>query len=125
MSVNMPKHLFEKKLSKTDIENRMSVPMKSLDAFRIPKGEHSKDFGVTDIHGKRWRFRYSTRKSDRHPKPVLSSGWIEFAKKRGLKVGDEVTFSVVDMKGAEDLELGIQARKKIKLFGEVFWSNPL
>jgi hypothetical protein len=31
----------------------------------------------------------------------------------------------VDMKGAEDLELGIQARKKIKLFGEVFWSNPL
>jgi len=121
----MPKNLFIKELSKTDIEYRMAVPMKSLDAFRIPEGEHSKDFGVTDIHGKRWRFRCSTRKSDPYPKPVLSSGWIEFAKTRSLKVGDEVTFSVVDMKGAEDLELGIQARKKIKLFGEVFWSNPL
>jgi hypothetical protein len=121
----MPKNLFIKELSKTDIEYRMAVPMKSLDAFQIPEGEHSKDFGVTDIHGKRWKFRCSTRKSDPYPKPVLSSGWIEFAKTRSLKVGDEVTFSVVDMEGAEDLELGIQARKKIKLFGEVFWSNPL
>jgi hypothetical protein len=121
----MPKILFTKKLSKTDIEYRMAVPMKSLYAFRIPKGEHSKDFGVTDIHGKRWRFRCCTRKTDPYPKPVLSAGWIEFAKTRSLKVGDEVTFSVVGMKGAEDLELGIQARKKIKLFGEVFWSNPL
>jgi hypothetical protein len=46
-------------------------------------------------------------------------------KKRVLKKGDEVTFSVMDMKGAEDLELGIQARKRIKLFGQDFWSNPL
>ncbi|KAJ6932058.1 hypothetical protein NC651_007685 [Populus alba x Populus x berolinensis] len=121
----MPKHLFKKKLSKTDIEYRMAVPMKRLHAFQIPEGEHSKDFGVTDIHGKRWRFRCCTRKTDRYPKPVLSSGWIEFAKTRSLKVGDEVTFSVVDMKGAEDLELGIQARKKIKLFGEEIWTPPL
>ncbi|KAJ6932259.1 hypothetical protein NC651_007854 [Populus alba x Populus x berolinensis] len=28
------------------------------------------------------------------------------------------------MKGAEDLELAIQARKRIKLFGQDFWSNP-
>jgi hypothetical protein len=69
--------------------------------------------------------RCSSRKTDLHPKPVLSSGWIEFVKTRALREGDEVTFFVMDMKGAEDLELGIQARKRIKLFGQVFWSEPL
>ena len=121
----MPKLLFTKKLSKTDIEYRMAVPLDSLCCFQIPEGEHSKEFGVTDIHGKRWRFRCSSRKTDLHPKPVLSSGWIEFVKTRALREGDEVTFSVMDMKGAEDLELGIQARKRIKLFGQVFWREPL
>ncbi|KAL3598081.1 hypothetical protein D5086_005999 [Populus alba] len=90
----MPKMLFEKKLSKTDIEYRMTVPMKSLDAFQIPEGEHSKDFGVTDIHGRRWRFRCCTRKTDPYPKPVLSSGWIEFAKTRSLKEDTRLSFEI-------------------------------
>lgn len=121
----MLKQLFTKKLSKTDIEYRMAVPLNSLYAFQIPEGEHSKEFGVTDIHGERWRFRCRSRKTDRFPKPALSSGWMEFVKTRDLREGDEVTFFVMDTKGAEDLELGIQARKRIKLFGQVFWSGPL
>ncbi|KAG5248473.1 hypothetical protein OIU76_004849 [Salix suchowensis] len=122
----MAKKLFTKKLSKTDIDYRMSVPMKSLDAFRIRKGEHCKEIGVTDINGKRKRFRCSTRKTDPHPKPVLSSGWTAFAKERGLRKGDEVSFFVMgDINGAEDLEFQIQARRKMELFGKVFWTDPL
>ncbi|KAF9684989.1 hypothetical protein SADUNF_Sadunf03G0007500 [Salix dunnii] len=125
-SVNMPKMLFTKELSKTDIEYRMSVPMKSLDAFQIGEGEHSKEIGVTDIHGERKMFRCSTRRTDPYPKPVLSTGWTAFAKERGLQEGDEVTLFVMDdIKGAEDLELQIQARRKIKLFGKVIWTAPL
>jgi hypothetical protein len=104
----------------------MAVPMESLYAFQIPEGEHFKEFGVTGIHGKRWRFRCCTRKTELI---TLNQSCFQFGlsspKKRVLKKGDEVTFSVLDMKGAEDLELGIQARKRIKLFGQDFWSNPL
>ncbi|KAJ6416203.1 hypothetical protein OIU84_004913 [Salix udensis] len=126
-SVNMPKKLLiRKKLSKTDIDYRMSVPMKSLDAFGIRKGEHCREIGVTDIHGERKMFRCSTRRTDAYPKPVLSSGWTAFAKERGLRKGDEVTIFVMDdINGAEDLEFQIQARRKMKLFGKVFWTAPL
>ncbi|KAJ6327809.1 hypothetical protein OIU78_014631 [Salix suchowensis] len=120
------KLLIRKKLSQTDIDYRMSVPTKSLDAFGIRKGEHFKEIGVTDIHGERRRFRCSTRKTGLHPKPVLSSGWTAFAKERCLRKGDEVTIFVMDdINGAEDLEFQIQARRKMELFGKVFWTDPL
>ncbi|KAJ6704547.1 hypothetical protein OIU85_030368 [Salix viminalis] len=123
----MAKKLFTKKLSKTDIDYRMSVPMKSFDAFRIRKGEHFKEIGVTDIHGERKKFRCSTRRTDHYPKPVLSSGWTAFAKERDLRKGDEVTIFVMDdvINGAEDLEFQIEARRKMELFGKVFWTDPL
>ncbi|KAB5563693.1 hypothetical protein DKX38_003747 [Salix brachista] len=119
----MPKKLLiRKELSKTDIDYRLSVPMKSLYAFRIRKGEHFKEIGVTDIHGETRRFRCSTRKTGLHPKPVLSTGWTAFAKERGLTKGDEVS---IFLNGAEDLEFQIEARRKMVLFGEVFWTDPL
>ncbi|KAI5592977.1 hypothetical protein POPTR_004G219450v4 [Populus trichocarpa] len=123
--INMPKKLFKKTLSKTDIDYRMTIPMDSLSAFQIPKGKYSKEVAVFDIDGRRWRFRCSTRRKDPHPKPVLSSGWIKFVKNRCLKEGDEVIFSVADNDGAEGLQFGIQARKKLKLLGQEFWVDPL
>ncbi|KAJ6932329.1 hypothetical protein NC651_007912 [Populus alba x Populus x berolinensis] len=81
-----------------------------------------------DIHDKRWRFRCCTRQKTELitlNQSCLHEVGLSSPKKRDLKKGDEVTFSVVDMKGAEDLELAIQARKRIKLFGQDFWSNPL
>ncbi|KAJ7002091.1 AP2/ERF and B3 domain-containing protein [Populus alba x Populus x berolinensis] len=120
----MPKKLFKKTLSKTDVDYRMTIPMDSLPAFQIPEGEHQKEVAAVDIDGHRWSFRCCTRKKDPHPKPVLSSGWIKFVKNRGLKEGDEVIFSVPHIDGAEGL-FGIEARKKIKVFGQDFWSNPL
>ena len=121
----MTKRLFEKTLSKTDVEYRMVIPMDSLPAFRIPEGEFSKKVDVFDNNCCRWSFRCSTRKNDPHPKPVLSSGWIKFVKKKGLKEGDQVIVSVSDKDGAEGLQFGIQARKRVKLFGQELWSDPL
>ncbi|KAJ6309165.1 hypothetical protein OIU76_018704 [Salix suchowensis] len=121
----MTRRLFEKTLSKTDVEYRMAIPMESLSAFRIPEEEYSKKVDVFDIDCRRWSFRCSKRKHDPHPKPVLSSGWIKFVKEKCLKEGDQVIFSVSDKDGAEGLQFGIQARKRIKLFGQELWSDPL
>lgn len=121
----MQKMLFKKTLSKTDVVYRMTIPMDSLSAFQIPEGTYSKEVVAVDIDGHRWSFRCCTRKKDPHPKTVLSSGWIKFVKNRGLKEGDEVIFSVAHNDGAEGLQFGIEARKKIKVLGQDFWSNPL
>lgn len=124
--IKMQKKLFKKTLSKTDIDYRMAIPMDSLCAFQIPEGENSKEVVAVDIDGHRWSFKCTTRSKDPHPKPVLSSGWIRFVKNRGLKEGDEVIFSVAHNDGAEGLQFGIEARKKLtKLFGQDIWSNPL
>ncbi|KAF9690251.1 hypothetical protein SADUNF_Sadunf01G0176200 [Salix dunnii] len=127
-AINMTRRLFEKTLSKTDVEYRLAIPMDSLSAFQafqIPEGEYSKKVDFFDNNGCRWSFRYSTRKNDPHPKPVLSSGWIKFVKEKGLKEGDQVIFSVSDRDGAEGLQFGIEARKRIQLSGQVLWSDPL
>ncbi|KAJ6342875.1 hypothetical protein OIU78_010735 [Salix suchowensis] len=121
----MTRRLFEKTLSKTDVEYRMAIPMDCLSAFEIPEEEYSKKVDVFDIHCRRWSFRCSTRKNDPHPKPVLSSSWIKFVKEKGLKEGDQVIFSVSDKDGAEGLQFGIQARKRFKLYGQELWSDPL
>jgi hypothetical protein len=43
----MPKKLFAKKLSKTDIKYKWHFQcMESLYAFQIPEGEHSKEFAL-------------------------------------------------------------------------------
>ena len=123
--IKMQKKLFKKTLSKTDVVYRMTIPMDSLSAFQIPEGKYSKEVVAVGIDGHRWSFRCCTRKKDVHPKPVLSSGWIKFVKNRGLKEGDEVIFSVPHNDGAEGLQFGIEARKKIKLLGQDVWSNPL
>ncbi|KAJ6309164.1 hypothetical protein OIU76_018703 [Salix suchowensis] len=121
----MTKRLFKKTLSKTDVSYRMPIPMDSLSAFRIPEGEFSKKVDVLDINCRRWSFRCSTRKNDPRRKPVLSSGWIQYAKEKRLKEGDQVIFSVSDKDGDEGLEFEIQARKRLRLFGQEFWSGPL
>ncbi|XP_011028526.1 PREDICTED: uncharacterized protein LOC105128509 [Populus euphratica] len=122
----MPKKVFIKTLSKTDIDYRMTIPMDSLSAFQIPEGKYSRAVVAFDITGRPWSFRCSTRKKDPRPKPVLSSGWIRFVKDRCLKEGDEVIFSVAHNDGAEGPQFRIEARKKLaKLFGQDIWSNPL
>jgi len=46
----MPKKLFAKKLSKTDIKYKWQFQcMESLYAFQIPEGEHSTEFALLSL----------------------------------------------------------------------------
>jgi hypothetical protein len=111
--------IFTKILSRTDVEHRMAIPMGSFDVFQIPQGEHSKQFDVIDMikTGHSWSFRCSTRKKDFYPKPVLSSGWIEYIREKDLREGDQVSFFLVQKDGEEGLRLGVQAQKKLIRLG--------
>ncbi|KAJ6715486.1 hypothetical protein OIU85_026932 [Salix viminalis] len=90
----MTKRLFDKTLSKTDVEYRMVIPMDSLPAFRIPEGEFSKKVDVFDNNCCRWSFRCSKRKNDPHPKPVLSAEMELRVCNSGSKLGKESSYSV-------------------------------
>ncbi|KAJ7002093.1 hypothetical protein D5086_009514 [Populus alba] len=120
-----PRPIFTKKLSQTDVKHRMTIPMESFKVFQIPEGKHSEQFDVIDIKtGRSRRFRCSTRKKDVYPKPVLSSGWIDYVREKGLGEGDQVSFFLVQKDGEEGLRLGVQAQKKlIRLLGKDCWNT--
>ncbi|KAJ6715488.1 hypothetical protein OIU85_026934 [Salix viminalis] len=117
--------IFKKKLSKTDVEHRMAIPMKRFGVFRIPQGKHFQNFDFLDMisTGRSWSFRCSKRTTNSHPKPVLTSDWIKYVKKKCLKEDDEVSFFYVKKDGEERLQFGVQARKKSRLMGTDFWSD--
>ncbi|XWS54869.1 hypothetical protein CRYUN_Cryun10bG0126700 [Craigia yunnanensis] len=81
---------FSKKLTKTDIDVRLSFPMKVLNAFEFPKGKDEVEFEVTDSTGKSWTFDLSKRNKARHPhpKPILSSDWRAYSQAKGLKMNE-------------------------------------
>ncbi|KAJ6937756.1 hypothetical protein NC652_012149 [Populus alba x Populus x berolinensis] len=119
-----PRRILTKKLSQTDVKHRMTIPMESFKVFQIPQGKHSEQFDVIDIKtGRSWRFRCSTRKKDFYPKPVLSSGWIDYVREKGLGKGDKVSFFLVQKDGEEGLRLGVQAQKKLRLWGKDCWDT--
>ncbi|KAJ0017599.1 hypothetical protein Pint_09616 [Pistacia integerrima] len=79
--------IFSKKLTKTDVENRLSVTTKSLSSFP-PFGEHQNylDILVDDDEGHKWPFRLVVRRG-RYGKPVLSVGWLHFVGTKQLQSG--------------------------------------
>ncbi|XWS55294.1 hypothetical protein CRYUN_Cryun10bG0162900 [Craigia yunnanensis] len=82
--------LFLKSLTKTDIQKRLSVPTEKKTCFLNFRGRHKVKFKVIDENGKVWIFVCSTRKQGDYPKPVLTKGWLQFARWWKLVVGDEV-----------------------------------
>ncbi|KAK8562929.1 hypothetical protein V6N13_018520 [Hibiscus sabdariffa] len=112
--------LCSKILKRTDVRVRLSFPTATMrEHFKLDRGTRSLDFQARDRHSKVWTFRLCTRKNDGHPKPVLTKGWLDFVKRRGLKVGDKVIFVV---HGNLD-QLGIQVQRNIKLLGHEHWAN--
>jgi len=100
--------------------------MESFNVFQIPQGKHSKRFVFIDMidTGRPWSFRCSTRKKDVYPKPVFSSGWIKYVRRKGLREGDQVSFFFVEKDGEEGLRFGVQAQKKLRLLGKDCWTTP-
>ena len=117
--------VFSKMLSQTDVDVRLSFPMKVLYDFEFPEGEDKMEFEVTDSSGESWKFGLSKRNKARHshPKPVLSSGWRAYVQAKGLKKNDKVT--LYDQKDilVTKTRFKIRAQRKIpspfKLFGKV------
>ncbi|PNT42562.1 hypothetical protein POPTR_004G219700v4 [Populus trichocarpa] len=122
-----PRLIFTKILSQTDVKHRMTIPMKSFNVvFQIPQGKHYKRFVFIDMidTGRPWSFRCSTRKKDVYRKPVFSSGWIKYVRRKGLREGDQVSFFLVQKDGEEGLRFGVQAQKKlIRLLGKDCWDT--
>ncbi|KAB2036143.1 hypothetical protein ES319_D04G203500v1 [Gossypium barbadense] len=82
---------FIKRLTKTDIGKRLSVPSKKKRCFLDFDGRHQVDVKVKDDNGKDWLFGCSKRRGrDNYPKPVLSKGWLQFVRCWKLAVGDIV-----------------------------------
>ncbi|MBA0872877.1 hypothetical protein Goshw_022504 [Gossypium schwendimanii] len=84
------KLLFIKRLTKTDIEKRLSVPPKKKRCFLNFHGRHRVEVKVKDDNGKNWLFGFFMRKNDNYPKPVLTTGWRQFVQCWKLAVGDTV-----------------------------------
>ncbi|XVF68214.1 hypothetical protein PTKIN_Ptkin10aG0186900 [Pterospermum kingtungense] len=83
--------VFSKILTKTDIGKRLAVPSQRKKCFLSFTGQqHRIEFEVVDEDGGVWVFVCSTRKLGRFPKPVLTKGWLQFARWWKLAVGDEV-----------------------------------
>ncbi|KAK8518808.1 hypothetical protein V6N13_017923 [Hibiscus sabdariffa] len=113
------KELCSKILTATDVGVRLSFPTATMRQHFKFEGGTPLDFQVRDKYNKVWTFRLYTRNKDSHPKPVLTSGWIDFVKKMGLQVGDRVIFLVHGNLN----QLGIQVQRNIKLFGHEHWAD--
>ncbi|TYH78278.1 hypothetical protein ES332_D04G215100v1 [Gossypium tomentosum] len=101
------KELFKKRLTKTDVEKRLSIPSRNKKCFLNFRGKHMAEFKVKDKHGKEWKFNCSTRKKD-YPKPVLTSGWLLFVQWWNLAVGDEVkVYGKMDQAGEEHYRIEV------------------
>ncbi|KAK6240496.1 hypothetical protein SCA6_005885 [Theobroma cacao] len=116
--------IFTKSLTQTDIEKRLGVPTGSLPELGFANGREGYyyvDFLVKDSSGGVWRFRCSTRLTGNHPKPYLSSGWLQFVRTKGLGINDRIHFYKKEDQGS-----GAQYRIKVErnmfpLFGHAIW----
>ncbi|KAK8486237.1 hypothetical protein V6N13_090244 [Hibiscus sabdariffa] len=117
--------IVSKRLGKTDVEKRMTLPSKSLKCFPPLSGDkHMVDFAVRDECDRVWKFRIYTRKSNKkYPKPVLTKGWREFVCSKRLRVDDRVEFYMVKEE-ANRVEYRVRVEKAVKIFGVVFGHEP-
>ena len=114
---------FPKMLTNTDVDVRLSFPVKALKFFEFPEGKDKTEFEVTDSSEKSWTFGLSIRNKARHshPKPVLSSGWRAYVQAKGLKIKDRVILEVHKDKLFSKTRFKVRAERKvshIKLLGK-------
>lgn len=88
--------IFSKKLTKTDVGVRMSIPTKKLVHFpRFQHGCHAIKLLVEDEEGHKFNMWCAVRRQ-RHKKPVMTTGWKRFISTKNLNIGDKVTFYKVE-----------------------------
>jgi hypothetical protein len=116
---------FAKILSKTDVQTRLSVPTKYLSSLPSFNGDRAVEFQAMDESGCVWAFKCSTRRK-RHPKPVLTKGWLAFVACKNLKAGDKVAFYKLKNKCRTATHVcKVRVAKQVKIFGSVFGHSPI
>ncbi|KAK1568791.1 hypothetical protein Q3G72_028783 [Acer saccharum] len=60
----------------------------------ILRERHYADLPVIDWTGQVRHFRIYSRPGGIYRKPVFTTGWPQFVREKGLRVGDEVIFSL-------------------------------
>ncbi|KAJ6340620.1 hypothetical protein OIU77_008393 [Salix suchowensis] len=113
-----------KKLSKTDVRRRLSVPTRFLSSLPSFNGANAVDFQAVDEGGKVWTFKCSIRRG-RHPKPVLSKGWLAFVASKGLQAGDKIKFYKETNDAVTAHAYKVRAEREIKIFGCVLGYAPI
>ncbi|KAJ0017330.1 hypothetical protein Pint_09621 [Pistacia integerrima] len=94
--------VFSKSLTKTDINHRLCIPTNSLPMFPpFAEGSNIQSLIVHDMEeaGIVLNLRFYVRQNG-HPKPALAGDWVQFVRRKGLKIGDEVElFRFIDANG--------------------------
>ncbi|KAJ0017597.1 hypothetical protein Pint_09610 [Pistacia integerrima] len=98
----MEGQVFSKSLTKTDINHRLCIPTNSLPMFPpFAEGSNIQSLIVHHMEeaGIVLNLRFYVRRNG-HPKPVLAGDWVQFVRRKGLKIGDEVElFRFIDANG--------------------------
>ncbi|KAF3438021.1 hypothetical protein FNV43_RR20777 [Rhamnella rubrinervis] len=82
---------FEKLLTETDVNKKLSVPSAFLRHINGGQGGKAVEI-VDDITGKTYQLMLQTR-AGKYRKPVFQSkGWLKFVKDKGLQAGDTIYF---------------------------------
>lgn len=114
--------LFSKFLTKTDIETHLCISTSSLGQLPFD-GRQTVNMHVHDEGGRKWMFPCCI-KEDENMGRFLSVDWLEFARLKDVRVGDQFIIheEIVKHQAAGTL-IRIEVRRKIRLFGFDIWAN--
>ncbi|GMI73726.1 hypothetical protein HRI_001041900 [Hibiscus trionum] len=124
--------MLSKLLTKTDVEKSLEIPACGFDALPFQEG-HCFYMNVADNNGSAWTFpcfiQPQKTGGDEYQSigsSVVSVGWMKFATKIDLRVGDMVVLHHqsldVNSKGS-NLQFRIEVRRKIRLLGQDIWTT--
>ncbi|KAJ7968032.1 B3 domain-containing protein [Quillaja saponaria] len=116
--------LFDKKLSKTDVEHRLSFSSSvQREYLRIEEGQNCIDFLAKygdDETERKFRCKIRNKVNEKYNKPVISKGWRQIVKEKGLKEGDKLLFYKVEADQSVNFKFVVE-RKIMTLFGKEIW----
>ncbi|XVE49123.1 hypothetical protein DITRI_Ditri01bG0057100 [Diplodiscus trichospermus] len=117
---------FSKRLTQSEVEHFLILfPIISV-ASIFNNLEEGRLFFVdaVDSTEKAWNFMGSLHNNYRDMGSVVSISWPQFASEKGLKVNDEVVFTVQpreDHDRSPSKLFKVEIRRKIRLFGQDIW----
>ncbi|KAF5743794.1 hypothetical protein HS088_TW08G00382 [Tripterygium wilfordii] len=117
--------LFEKILSETDTNKRLSIPTRCLAYFTgsvLDQEAYAVELKVKDHQMGYVHTFYCTTRKRGYKKPVFSKGWVNYVRQRNLRVGDKVVFRR-EGDGEGGFVYKIEAKRRLRLMGQLYWST--